>query len=164
MSRVAMPAKYSQYPKIIAIFLISPYSTLNQTELRFLYSQKSFKQYMGWLSFPGALPHPPHWSVLYIFFISVSPLPCIWQTETCFSSAYQSPITSQFRHGESPEEASSLLGRNYPPSLVSKHSLPSRTPWVCPGGDSVPECSRKQLHLLCSMESLSWNCWDQKSF
>lgn len=47
MSRVARPAKYSQYPKIIAIFLVSSYSVPNQTKLRILCSQKSFQYYIG---------------------------------------------------------------------------------------------------------------------
>lgn len=84
MSRVAMPAKYSQYPQIIAIFLVSPYSTLNQTKLSFLCSQKSFKHYIDRYSLPGALPTPLTDLCCTFFSIPVSPLPCIGQTETCF--------------------------------------------------------------------------------
>lgn len=133
-----MPAKYSRYTTIIPIFLVSSDITLNQTKLRLLCSQKSLKYYIGWYSLPDALPSPSHQSMLCTLFIPISSLPYIWQTGTCFSSAYQSPTTSQFRHGKGPEKASSLLGGNYPYSIVSKYSLPRSNPmgvfrrWQCP--------------------------------
>lgn len=105
--------------------------------------------------------------MLYTLFIPVSPLLYVRQIEICASSANQPLITVQFRARKDPQKASSLLGRNHPYSMVSKHNLlRSNSVRVCVQEATVPlRCSgQAQLHLLRSAESLNWNSRDPGLF